>query len=126
MPFDKKSEDRENVKAFGAQDENTESLLTVLRTEVVPTRFDDGFAERVMRRVSALPSSTNARYASGISYSFWRIAPLAAAAVLALATANIMNSQSATQPLIDRVLGLPAVTVAAAYTFDNVLDIEGR
>ncbi len=49
-----------------------------------------------------------------------------AAAVLALATANIMNSQSATQPLIDRVLGLPAVTVAAAYTFDNVLDIEGR
>ena len=56
-----------------------------------------------------------------LQYVFVRRAPRAAAAVLVLSTVNLMNANGRGQPIIDRLFGLPTVTLASAYTLDGAL-----
>ena len=84
------------------------------------------FADRVMTAVApetrAIGSGPVRSIGDGLSRIFLRVAPLAAAAALVLATMNVVQSRTTEQPLLDRMLGLRAVTLEAAYTLD--LDVE--
>ncbi len=73
--------------------------------------FGPGFADRVMGRLSttrSIPLST------GLERSFLRLVPLALAAAAVLAALNLRQSSQG-QTNVDAILGLPAVTLAAAY-----------
>ena len=73
--------------------------------------FGAGFSDRVMSRLAA-PRPI----AEGLERVFLRLAPLAAAAAIILGAANLISSRASGQPLIDRLLGLPEVSLAAAYS----------
>lgn len=108
--------------------EPTERELRALREAAGPVAFAPGFADRVMARRVAAGSSTESSTESStdaLGYVFMRLAPLAAAAVLVLSTANLMSASGRGQPVIDRLLGLPTVTLASAYSLDGTLTTWG-
>ena len=75
--------------------------------------FDAGFADRAVARWRAAQSQPS--IASLIAGRFSRLAPLAAAAVIALAFYNVRSNESTST--IDRLFGLTPVTVESAYDF---------
>ncbi|MBL0173649.1 MAG: hypothetical protein IPP90_23770 [Gemmatimonadaceae bacterium] len=83
--------------------------------------FDPGFADRVMTRLAA-----PRRFADELQTVFWRLTPLAVAAALLLATMNLLNTRTSQQSLVDRVLGMPTVTVATVYALDGDLSAWGK
>lgn len=91
--------------------ERLEALLRSARAEA----FAPGFAFRVMARVRREPPG--AAFACVIQRQFLRLAPLAAAAVVALGAWNL-HAADARQSPVEAALGLPAVTADAAYTID--------
>ncbi|NJD10001.1 MAG: hypothetical protein FIB01_05980 [Gemmatimonadetes bacterium] len=96
-----------------------EARLATLREQVGPASFDPGFSDRVMSRLARQPS-----LADGLQVMFFRLAPLAAAAVLLLSTANLVSTRSSGRPFLDRLLQLPAVDLTAALTADTGLVIS--
>ena len=90
---------------------NLELRLARLRRLSGPASFGAGFSERVMSRLAA-PRPL----ALGLERVFLRLAPLAAAAAIIIGAANLISSRASGQPLIDRLLGLPEVSLAAAYS----------
>lgn len=90
-----------------------------LRQQAGPVAFEAGFADRVMARLERQASLTD-----GLQAVFLRLAPLAAAAVLALGTVNMMNTRASGQPFLDRVLQLQAVNLAAAYSLDMEITVS--
>ena len=101
--------------------EPTEDDLRRLRTAAGPASFPPGFADRVMARRAAMRSSPDA-----LQYVFVRLAPLAAAAVLVMSSINFMSASGRGQPVVDRVLGLPTVSLAAAYSLERDLSNWGE
>ncbi len=73
--------------------------------------FGPGFSDRVMAR---LGSSRVAPLNAGLERWFVRLVPVALAAAAVLAALNLRQG-SAGQSKVDAMLGLPAVTLAAAY-----------
>ena len=111
-------------------DDALEAQLQRYRERAQPVTFRADFAERVMAAVAperrAIGSAPMRSIGDGLSRTFMRIAPLAAAAALVLATMNVVESRSTGQPLLDRMLGLRAVSLAAAYTLDSdIVSLEG-
>lgn len=94
-----------------------EARLAELRRPVQSVSFRAGFADRVMARTQRA-----APLADGLAWGFWRLAPLAVAAAVVLAVINLRSGRGAGGTVVDRVLGLPAVTLAAAY--DVAIDDE--
>ena len=101
--------------------EPAEDDLRRLRTAAGPAAFTPGFADRVMARRAARRSSPDA-----LQYVFVRLAPLAAAAVLVMSTINFMSASGPGQPVIDRVLGLPTVSLTSAYALERDLSNWGE
>ena len=101
-------------------DETTlEARMASLRQQAGPAAFEAGFADRVMARLERQTSLTD-----GLRTAFVRLAPLAAAAVLVLATVNLMNTRTSGQPLLDRVLQLQPVSLAAAYSLNMEITVS--
>ena len=78
--------------------------------------FDPGFADRVMRRLASEGAAAGAdAMADLLAHWFARLAPLAAAAAVLLAVANVARAGDERRTLVDAALGLPAVTLEGAY-----------
>ncbi|HVX41333.1 MAG TPA: hypothetical protein VHB25_17345 [Gemmatimonadaceae bacterium] len=90
-----------------------ESELAALVREHADRRFEPGFGERVLARLAHERASS---MSSALQRQFIRIVPLAAAAALALAGYNLWAGRRAGAGSLDAVLGLPQVTLAAAYS----------
>jgi hypothetical protein len=90
-----------------------EARMARLRQLAGPVAFQAGFADRVMARLDR-----QASLADGLRTVFVRLAPLAAAAVLVLATVNLMDTRTSGQPFVDRVLRLETVNLATAYSLE--------
>ena len=101
--------------------QDIERALSRYRAMRGVTAFDAGFADRVMARLAA-----PRRLADGLQTVFWRVTPLAVAAALLLTTMNLLNTQASQQSLMDRVLGLPGITVATADVLDGDLSSWGK
>ena len=105
--------------------DDNDAQLQPYRERAQPVAFRSDFTERVMAAVAPKPRAIGSApvrsISDGLSRTFLRVAPLAAAAALVLATMNVVESRSTGQPLLDRVLGLRAVSLAAAYTLDSDL-----
>ncbi|HSU13670.1 hypothetical protein [Longimicrobium sp.] len=97
-----------------------EALLRASRRDA----FAPGFAQRVMRRVRDEQASAAALFGAVLQRQFLRLAPLAAAAVLALAGWNLRTADRRQSP-VEAALGLPAVTADAALAVDSPAE-EGR
>ena len=85
-----------------------------LRRRATPAAFDAGFADRVMTRVRDERLGGH-----GLPWVFARVAPLAAAAALLLAVLNLSDTAASGTSVVDRLIGLPPVTLDAAYSFDS-------
>lgn len=85
--------------------------------------FAAGFADRVMDRLRQAPATPS--IGDGMQVIFRRLAPLASAAVLCVAAFNLLDTRTAELSVTERVLGLPAVTVASALTVDDGLFLWG-
>jgi len=96
-----------------------EARMRELRQQAGAAAFAPGFAGRVMARLERQPS-----LAEGLQAVFLRLAPLAAAAVLILATVNLMNTRASGRPLLDRVLTLQPVDLASAYSLETGLTVN--
>jgi hypothetical protein len=103
------------------EDQELDARIARYRELAAPAEFDAGFSDRVMARLADTSSRGAPSVSDGLQRAFVRLAPLAAAAVLVLALLNLRSTRSANQPIIERVLGLPAVSIAAAYTFEGGL-----
>jgi len=106
-----------------------EERLAQLRAQVTPIAFAPGFTDRVMSRLAAdgeIDSPHRAPTAlDALPRMFARIVPLAAAALLVVSAINLHNTRTVAQPFVERVLGIPAVTVADAYAIDADLAMWG-
>ncbi len=98
-----------------------EARMTELRRQAGPAAFAPGFADRVMARLKRQPS-----LADGLQTVFVWIAPLAAAAVLILATASLMSTRASGRPFLDRVLTLQPVDLASAYALETGLTVNAE
>ncbi|HEX6747290.1 MAG TPA: hypothetical protein VF092_08310 [Longimicrobium sp.] len=98
-----------------AEMRGVEALLRAQRRDA----FAPGFAHRVMRRVRDEQAAPGAAFAAALQRQFLRLAPLAAAAVVALAAWNLREADARQSP-VDAALGLPAVTIEAAYSLEPV------
>ena len=96
------------------EDVDLERQLAQLRERVTPVGFDTAFADRVLARVRREP-----RIGHGLPWAFARIAPLAAAAALLLTVLNLRATAASGTSVVDRLIGLPPVTLEAAYSFDR-------
>ncbi|MGA2382619.1 MAG: hypothetical protein ABSG61_04210 [Gemmatimonadales bacterium] len=96
-----------------------EARMARLRPLAGPVAFEAGFAGRVMGRLARQPSLADA-----LQVVFLRLAPLAAAAILILGAVNLATTRSSGQPLVDRVLKLPAVSFAAAYALETDVTVN--
>lgn len=90
-----------------------EARMARLRPMAGPVAFEPGFADRVMARLEEQPSLSD-----GLQTAFFRLAPVAAAAILVLAATNLAGTRASGQPILDRVLSLRPVTLEAAMTSD--------
>lgn len=104
-----------------ATDAALEARMARYRARSGAAAFDAGFTDRVMARLAA-----SRGLADGLYTVFMRVMPMAIAAVLVLATMNLLSSRATLQPLVDRLLGLSTVTVASTSSLDNDLSEWGR
>lgn len=91
-----------------------EARVAALRTGIGGVQFAPGFSDRVMARLGAVESMPVV-----LQRLFFRLVPLAAAAAIVLGAINLRQSRASGQTFIERVLGLPAVTLANAYAFEG-------
>ncbi|MEO7963225.1 MAG: hypothetical protein ABIT38_04870 [Gemmatimonadaceae bacterium] len=108
-------------KEWRSAEREMDECLSRYREGVKPVSFRAGFADRVMTRLESARDGTPnlavvVSISEGLERAFVRLAPLAAAAVVLVAALNVFSTTSSQQPLIDRAIGLPAVSLAAAYT----------
>ncbi len=96
-----------------------EALQPVL-SEAVDRRFHPGFADRVMERIQASAPTPTIQLTTALSGHFLKLAPLAAAVLIALGAYNLGNSGSAGQSTLEAALGLEPVTLETAYAFEQV------
>ena len=94
--------------------ELSDAALSSLLTRHRAASFGAGFASRVLRRTQAL-----ARPSLGGAMQRWFVW-MVPAAVTAIAALAVLNARATHAPHagLDAVLGLPAVTLEAAYSFD--------
>jgi hypothetical protein len=81
--------------------------------------FAPGFAWRVMRRLREAEANPADALARALQRYLARLAPVAAVLAALLAIHNL-RAADARQPTLDAALGLPAVTIDAAYSLDAV------
>lgn len=87
--------------------------ISTMLAESRATAFAPGFADRVMRRVSA-----ERRAALVLPRQAARVLPAVLAASLVLAAVNVFRAGESTASPLVRALGLPNVSVASALTLD--------
>jgi len=87
--------------------------LAALARDAAPTRFADGFTDRVLERVRA---SREVPLVASLERQFLRIVPLAAAATILLATYNWWGGRDSSRSAIEAALNLPQVTLSSAYS----------
>lgn len=92
------------------EDERIERLLRASRAD----RFAPGFADRVMHRMAARQATL---LGPALQHTFKWLMPAAVAAILLLGFFNVRNAGDS-RTTLERALGLPQVTLAAAYSFD--------
>ena len=81
--------------------------------------FAPFFANRVMQRIrSERSAQQTASLAESLAWLFYRAAPAAVAVAAALFAFNVFSGRQESQSPLDAALGLPVVTLEAAYTFD--------
>jgi hypothetical protein len=106
-------------------EQEIEEQLARYRAMTDPVSFDAGFTDRVMSRLAMQP-----KFADVLQSRFWRVGPLALAAAMLLATLNVLQTRTASQPMIDRVLGITPTSVtgtdAIAFGLDDDLSAWGR
>ncbi len=95
----------------------TEARLEELRRLARPARFAPGFADRVMERLGR-----PATLADAMQAVLLRLAPLAAAAALVLAAANVEGSRGSGGTFLDRVQSLRPVELASPYAIQLQLN----
>jgi hypothetical protein len=100
-----------------------DALARSLRN-AAPHRFADGFVERVAARLRAQHSRVPS-FDEVLQRQFLRIIPLAAAASLILGLYSWWGGRAISSSLIDAALRLPAVTIANAYTTDELFVMLG-
>lgn len=101
----------------------TDTHSSMAADQPAAAAFTAGFADRVMERLHQSPATPS--LGEGMQVVFRRLAPLAAAAVLCVAAFNLVDTRTADLSVTERVLGLPAVTVASALTVDDDLSVWG-
>jgi len=92
-----------------------EARVARLRQQAGSLSFEEGFTDRVMGRLSA-----QRPLSEGLERAFGRLVPFAAAAALLLGAINLLSTRSSGQPVVERFLGLPEVTLSAAYSIDGI------
>jgi hypothetical protein len=92
----------------------------MLREAAGAVAFAPGFVDRVMARHQRLPEADEP-----MRTVFLWIAPMATAASLILASMNLIQTRGREASLMDRLLGLPSETLAAAYAFEDDLSPWG-
>jgi len=104
-----------------------DAALTRYRASAGTVAFDAGFADRVLARLDAVSRDIAVDISPTVALErmFFKLAPLAAAAALIIATMNVVTTRTSGQPLVDRVLGLKTVSLASAYTLDSELAGDG-
>lgn len=95
---------------------DTDEQLRRLRDAAGPIGFSPGFTDRVMARRLRPPST-----ADSMQRVFAWMAPMAAAAALLIAVVSLTHTRGREAPLLDRLLGLPTVTLATAYDIEQDL-----
>jgi len=97
-----------------------EALKPILR-EATDRHFRPGFTDRVMERIRADSEAPVIRLANSLRGQFFRLAPLAAAVLIALSAYNLIGARSSSgQSLLEAALGLEPVTLETAYAFEQV------
>lgn len=80
--------------------------------------FAPFFADRVMQRLRAERTAKAATLAESLAWLFYRTAPAALMLAVILFTYSVVNRTDNSQTLFESALGLPALTIEAAYSFD--------
>ncbi len=93
--------------------------------------FEEGFVDRVMHRLEpelkAEPVPTlrlEPDSSAALGWAFRRLAPLATAAVIALAVFNMQGAREA-QTALEAILGLEPVTLETTYTIPTLPEPSG-
>jgi hypothetical protein len=96
-----------------------DELFQLLQQGIRPA-FRTGFADRVMARIDALPALQRPVFLLSVNLQryFVRLVPVAAALAIALGAYNLAGRKRLNQSALDAIIGLPAVTLAAAYSLD--------
>lgn len=96
-----------------------EELGPVIR-DAEDRRFAPGFSDRVMGRIRAEAGSPVIVLSSALKRQFLRLAPIAAALLVALSAYSLLGlGISSGQSVIEAALGLEPVTVETAYAVDQ-------
>ena len=99
------------------QGDGTSARVEAMLRETRQEAFAPGFAYRVMRRVRDEGMAPAAAFAAAMQRQFVRLVPLAAAVLVALAGWNLRTADARQTP-VEAALGLPAVTLDAAWSLD--------
>ena len=98
-----------------------------LVAEGQPASFEPYFANRVMQRLQSERKSSTTALADNLTRMFYRLAPAALVLAVALFTFGAVNRSEDSQSLLESALGLQAVTLDEAFTFDAsfyAMDVE--
>jgi hypothetical protein len=130
MNPDERRTDPDDVQRLDASSVDAGHLDAAMarhRANAGTVSFDAGFADRVLARLERSSGDVVGEISPTIALErvFFKLAPLAAAAALLIATMNVISTRTSGQPLVDRVLGLKSVTLASAYTLDSELAGDG-
>jgi hypothetical protein len=96
-----------------------EALEPILR-DAADRRFQPGFTDRVMERIRAESKVPAILLTTALRGQFLRLAPLAAAVLVALGAYNLLGAgTSAGQSLLEAAVGLEPMTLETAYAFEQ-------
>jgi hypothetical protein len=102
--------------------------LEKLVAETPPASFEPYFANRVMQRLQAERAGSEISLADSLAQMFYRLAPAALVLAVALFAFSAVNRGESSQSLLESALGLQAMTLDEAFSFDAAyyaLDVEG-
>ena len=104
---------------------NDEDLLETLGPiirDAEERRFAPGFPDRVMERLRATAAPPVIRLSSALNRQFLRLAPIAAAVLVALGAYSLLGPGASTgQSVLEAALGLEPLTVETAYALEPSL-----
>jgi anti-sigma factor RsiW len=98
--------------------EGLKSLENLVSATPPASSFDPYFANRVMQRLEAERKGQEMTLADSLARMFYRLAPVPIAMAVALFAFSAVNGSDNSQSLIESALGLQAVTLDEAFTFD--------